>query len=61
MHSHKNQGHGLFGKSHTDKKPKFHIVNTPQQQNGYDCGVYTIAIAELIAMEDHPFKVRFVS
>lgn len=55
----KKQHHGWFnlGGHHSDEKPKFHIANAPQQENGYDCGVFTVAIAELIASADHPFKV----
>ncbi|KAI8057066.1 hypothetical protein BDF22DRAFT_617341 [Syncephalis plumigaleata] len=30
------------------KHPKFLMMPTPQQDNGYDCGVYVISITELI-------------
>jgi sentrin-specific protease 8 len=58
--NHSSKGLFHFGSPHVgdDKQTRFHIVNSPQQDNGYDCGVYTIASAELIASADHPFKVR---
>eukprot|EP01122_Echinamoeba_exundans_P008967 TRINITY_DN3063_c0_g1_i1.p1 TRINITY_DN3063_c0_g1~~TRINITY_DN3063_c0_g1_i1.p1 ORF type:complete len:242 (+),score=43.76 TRINITY_DN3063_c0_g1_i1:40-765(+) len=55
--SHSNKGLFNFGSPHSgDERTRFHVVNSPQQENGYDCGVYTIASAELIASTDHPFK-----
>ena len=32
--------------------PMFYQVETPQQMNGYDCGVYVIAITELLCSRD---------
>jgi hypothetical protein len=42
QHIHKS-GH------HKNSNAVFNIAKTPQQNNGYDCGVYVLAITEVLA------------